>query len=105
MFAAIIMLITAAVFSVIGLLIFNGNKRLIHSYHCENVSDEKSYCRAFGKCVLAVGASALVSGITLLFAHNAVLPTLLGFGVFFIGFAFAAVLFVRVQKKYNGGVI
>lgn len=54
----IIMLFVAAVFAVVGFLIFRGKTELIHSYHRENVTDMSGYGRAIGKSVIGIGANA-----------------------------------------------
>ena len=54
----IIMLFVAAVFAVVGFLIFRGKTELIHSYHRENVTDMSGYGRTIGKSVIGIGKSA-----------------------------------------------
>lgn len=95
----IIMLFVAAVFAVVGFLIFRGKTELIHSYHRENVTDMSGYGRAIGKSVIGIGASAALSGATALIGGTDVAVTI---GVFAVGFTVCLILIARAQKKYNG---
>lgn len=97
----IIMLFVAAVFAVVGFLIFRGKTELIHSYHRENVTDMSGYGRAMGKSVIGIGASAALSGATALIGGTDV-AVIAAIGVFVVGFTVCLILIARAQKKYNG---
>lgn len=60
---SILMFVVSAIFIVFSILIYRGRTELIHSYHRENVTDRVGYGKAFGKALLVVAASPLVSGI------------------------------------------
>ena len=60
---SILMFVISAIFIVFSILIYRGRTELIHSYHRENVTDRVGYGRAFGKALLVVAASPLVSGV------------------------------------------
>ena len=99
----IIMLFVAAVFAVVGFLIFRGKTELIHSYHRENVTDRVGYGKAFGKALLVVAASPLVSGIIGLLGtqdRTAVAAVI----VLIVGLLIGFTALARVQKKWNGGI-
>ena len=60
---SILMFVISAIFIVFSILIYRGRTELIHSYHRENVTDRVGYGKAFGKALLVVAASPLVSGV------------------------------------------
>ena len=100
---SILMFIISTIFIIFSILIYRGRTELIHSYHRENVTDCVGYGKAFGKALLIVAASPLISGVIgLLGTQNrtavaAVVVLIVGL---VIGFAALA----RVQKKWNGGI-
>ena len=98
---AIIMLLTAAVFGVLAVLIYQGRTDLIHDYHQTKVQDKAGYGKAFGKAMAVIAAAMALSGILALFGEAVVwLPMI----VLLIGLTAGIVLIIRVQKKFNGGV-
>ena len=97
---SILMFVISAIFIVFSILIYRGRTELIHSYHRENVTDRVGYGKAFGKALLVVAASPLVSGVIgLLGTQNSAAVAVLIVGLV-IGFTALA----RVQKKWNGGI-
>ena len=95
MYSAIIFL-TAVIFLWIGVSIYKGNTNLINSYHQENVKDKKSYGKAFGKAMLIIAVSMLLSSAVDLFGKSVLAIWILCIGLI-VGIA--AILFVQI--KYN----
>lgn len=90
-------------FIVFSSLIYRGRTELIHSYHRENVTDRVGYGKAFGKALLVVAASPLVSGIIGLLGtqdRTAVAAVI----VLIVGLVIGFTALARVQKKWNGGI-
>lgn len=99
---SILMFVISAIFIVFSILIYRGRTELIHSYHRENVTDRVGYGKAFGKALLVVAASPLVSGVIgLLGTQNS---TAVAVAVLIIGLVIGFTALARVQKKWNGGI-
>ena len=100
---SIILLLTAALFAVMGICIYNGKTDLIHSYHQSKVADKRAYGKAFGKAMAVIAYFMALSGIAALFGDSA--PVVwLSMGFLFGGLTIGLVCIFHVQKKYNGGV-
>ena len=97
---SISMFLVAALFTVLGIAIYNGKTDLIHDYHQTNVTDKSAYGKAFGKAMLVIATVMLLSGIIGLFENLAILAV----AVLIIGLGFGVGCIVAVQKKYNNGV-
>ena len=97
---SISMFLVAALFTVLGIAIYNGKTDLIHDYHQTNVTDKSAYGKAFGKAMLVIATVMLLSGIIGLFENLAILAV----AVLIIGLGIGAGCIVAVQKKYNNGV-
>ena len=95
MYSAIIFL-AAVIFLWTGVSIYKGNTNLINSYHQENVKDKKAYGKAFGKAMLFIAVSMLLSGIIDFFAKN-----LLAIAVLLVGLIVGIIGIILVQLKYN----
>lgn len=98
---AIIMFVTAVIFGVIAMQIYQGKTDLIHDYHQTKVTDKTGYGKAFGKAMAVVAVAMALSGAVALFGDSAMgiaVATLL------VGLLVGTIAIVRVQKKYNGGV-
>lgn len=99
----LVMTIIAALFVIVGYLVYNGHTDMIHDYHQERVSDKANYGRAIGRGVVGIGLSALLSGIVSVFGEsNAIVA--LSVAVYVIGFILSFSLIWKAQKKYNGGM-
>ncbi len=102
---SIILLVVALLFLAVGIAIYRGKSKLIHDYHQENIkeSEKPGYCRAFAKGMFVLAATLLISGIIPLVGKE---------GSFFIasfillvsGIIVSIIIFIKVQKKYNGGL-
>ena len=97
---SVIMFIAAAVFAGMGIAIYKGRTDLIHDYHQTKVTDKAAYGKAFGKAMLLMAATLLVSGIIGLLDDLAVLAV----AVLILGLCAGAGCIVAVQRKYNQGV-
>ena len=95
---AIIMLLTAAVFGVLAVLIYRGKTDLIHDYHQTKVQDKAGYGKAFGKAMAVIAVALALSGVI------ALLLVWLAMTVLAVGMVAGIVWICRVQKKFNGGV-
>ncbi len=102
-FEAILYLALAAIFIVVGILIFRGNTDLIHNYHQKNVKDFDRYGKAMGKGVIGIGVFFLIGGIVSL-AFKCEGGTVAGIIIVLSGFVLSLIYILRVQKKYNGGL-
>ena len=98
---SIILFAVAVVFLVLGIAVYRGNTKLIHDYHQTNVkeTERRQYGRAFSMGMFTICATLLVSGIVALFGK--ILSV--SFIVLGAGLIVSGVVFVTVQKKYNGG--
>ena len=94
---AIILLLTAVLFGILAVRIYQGKTELIHEYHQKNVKDREGYGKAVGKALGFMAAAMAVSGM-LAFA---MLPAVI---VLVAGLTVGILMLIAVQKKYNGGV-
>ena len=97
---SIIMFITSAIFLGLGIAVYRGRTDLIHDYHQTKVTDHAAYGKAFGKALLVIAGTMLLSGIIGLAERFAVLAV----AVLMIGLCIGVGCIVAVQKKYNKGV-
>jgi len=97
---SIILFLTAALFTVLGIAIYKGKTDLIHDYHQTRVTDKAAYGKAFGKAMLVIAAVMLLSGIIGMFENLIILSVV----VLIIGLVIGMGGIVAVQKKYNKGV-
>ena len=100
---ALIMFLCAALFTVLAALIYKGKTDLIHDYHQTKVTDHAAYGKAFGKAMLVVSISLLLSGIIGLFGASEVMA-MIAVAVLFVGLFVGIACIVAVQKKYNKGI-
>ena len=100
---AIIMFLTGVLVAGLGLAIYRGKTDLIHDYHQTKVTDKAAYGKAFGKAMLVVSVSLLLSGIIGLFVASEVMA-MIAVAVLFVGLFVGIACIVAVQKKYNKGV-
>ena len=94
----IIMLLTAAVFGVMAVLIYRGKTELIHDYHQTKVTDKAGYGKAFGKAMAVMAIAMALSGVI------ALLLMWLAMTILTVGLVAGIVWIYCVQKKFNGGV-
>jgi uncharacterized membrane-anchored protein len=87
----------------ISIEIYKGKTDLIHDYHQKKVTDKSAYGKAFGKAMLVVSASLLLSGIISLFAFSELI-SMIAVAALFVGLFIGIALIVAVQIKYNKGV-
>ena len=100
---SIIMFLAAVPMIKVSIAIYQGKTSLIHDYHQTKVTDKAAYGKAFGKAMLVVSISLLLSGIIgLIGASEAV--AMIAVAVLFIGLFIGIAWIVAVQKKYNNGV-
>ena len=97
---SIIMLLFAALFTVLGIAIYKGKTDLIHDYHQTKVTDKSAYGKAFGKAMLLIAAVMLLSGIIGLFENLVMLAV----AILIIGLVIGIGCIVAVQRKYNNGL-
>ena len=88
---------------IISIAIYRGKTNLIHDYHQTNVTNKAAYGRAFGKAMLVITASLIISGAIALFASTEMLATI-SLAALFVGLIVGIACIVAVQKKYNGGM-
>ena len=100
---SIIMFLAAVPMIKISIAIYQGKTSLIHDYHQTKVTDKAAYGKAFGKAMLVVSMSLLLSGIIGLFGASEV-AAMISVTVLFVGLITGIVWIVAVQKKYNQGV-
>ena len=87
----------------LSIAIYRGKTDLIHDYHQTKVSDKAAYGKAFGKAMLVVSASMLISGIISLFGASETIA-MISVVVLFLGLAIGIACIIAVQKKYNNGL-
>lgn len=93
---SIIIFLAAVIFIWTGISIYTGNTGLINSYHQENVKDKKAYGKAFGKAMLFIALSMLLSSAVDLFGKS-----VLAIWILCIGLIVGIAAIVFVQIKYN----
>ena len=99
---SIILLAVSLPFAWISVAIYRGKTDLIHSYHRTNVSDHAAYGKAFGKAMLLITFTMILSGIVALMGSSDGV-TLLAVAVLLLGLCVGLYRIAVVQKKYNGG--
>jgi len=97
---SIILFLVAALFTVLGIAIYNGKTDLIHDYHQTKVTDKSAYGKAFGKAMLVIAVVMLLSGIIGLFENLLILAVV----ILMIGLVIGIICIVAVQRKYNNGL-
>jgi hypothetical protein len=100
---SIIMFFAAVPMIKISIAIYQGKTDLIHEYHQTKVTDKAAYGKAFGKAMLVVSISLLLSGIIGLFGASEVMA-MIAVAVLFVGLFVGIAGIIEVQKKYNKGV-
>ena len=100
---SIIMLLVAIPMILLSIAIYRGKTDLIHDYHQTKVTDKAAYGKAFGKAMLVVSATLLLSGIIGLFGDSKAIA-IISVAVLFIGLFIGIACIIAVQKKYNKGV-
>lgn len=103
LFVSILYFAIAAIFIVVGILIFRGNTDLIHDYHQKNVKDFDGYGKGMGKGVITIGVFFLIGAVVTL-AVKGESGTIAGIIVALSGFFLSFIYILKVQKKYNGGI-
>lgn len=98
---SIILFFVSLVFLVLGIAVYKGRTNLIHSYHQQNVTDQKGYGRAFGKTMFVFAGAMLASGVVALPGEAFAVPSVC---ILLAGLVAGFVCIGRVQKKYNGGL-
>lgn len=102
-FVSILYFAIAAIFIVVGILIFRGNTDLIHDYHQKNVKDFDGYGKGMGKGIISIGVFFLIGAVVTL-AVRGESGTIAGIIVSLSGFVLSLIYILKVQKKYNGGL-
>ena len=100
---SIIMFLTAVLFFVLGVAIYQGKTNLIHSYHQTNVTDKSAYGKSFGKSMFVISLTLLLSGTVSLLGDSEKFE-LIAVAVLLVGLIIGFVCIFSVQKKYNNGV-
>ncbi len=103
LFYSIIMFLVSALFTVLGIAIYNGKTDLIHDYHQTKVTDKSAYGKAFGKAMFVISTALLLSGIVSLLGDSEKI-TLVAVAVLIVGLIIGFICIFCVQKKYNNGV-
>lgn len=100
---SVIMFLAAVPMIWISIAIYRGKTGLIHDYHQTKVTDKAAYGKAFGKAMLAVSLSLLLSGIIGLFGASETIATI-SVAVLFVGLSIGIAWIIAVQMKLNKGV-
>lgn len=98
----ILMLIMAAIFAVLGILLYKGKTNLIHDYHQTRIAEEDkaNYGKEFSVGIFVIAAGMLLSGIAaILNAFNKIAIVML-----IAGIVIGVIIICKVQRKYNGGM-
>ena len=100
---SVILLLAAIPMMKISIAIYKGKTSLIHDYHQTKVTDKAAYGKAFGKAMMVVSMSLLLSGIIGLFGTSETIATI-AVAVLFVGLFIGIAWIFAVQRKYNKGV-
>lgn len=102
---AIVMFFVAAICLIVGIAIRKGNTYLINMYHQTRVkeTDRPQYGKEFSNGLFILCVAMLISGIVSLLGESKFL--IWGsIAILFAGVVLSTIIFVKVQKKYNGGI-
>ena len=100
---SVIMFFVGALFFGIAVAIYRGRTDLIHDYHQSKVKDKAAYGKAFGKSMLVIAISMLLSGIVGLFGDTKTI-VIIALLVLLLGLSVGISCIIIVQKKYNNGI-
>ena len=100
---SVILFIVAAVFVILGVLIFRGHTNLINCYHEERVKDKPLYCKKFAQSLYLFAIALTSSGIIGLFGETDVIA-FCAVAVLIVGITISTIRMFCVQKKYGGGI-
>lgn len=100
---SLIMLPVSILLIAFSIAIYNGKTDLIHDYHQTKVTDKEAYGKAFGKALLIVGLTPLISGIIGFFGDSKPF-VITAIAVLLIGFCVGLTCICIVQKKHNSGI-
>lgn len=100
---SVIVFSAAIIILIFGAAVYNGNTKLIHSYHQTKVTDKQSYGKAFGKSLFVIAAALLLSGIIALFGNSEIIE-IIAVTILIIGTGIGIGCIVVVQNKYNKGI-
>ncbi len=96
---SIVLFLTSLLFIILGISIYKGNIKLIHSYHQENVTDKVGYGKAMGKALIIFSLPLMISGVLALFMEKSI-PTI----ILIVGMILGFIPIVKAQQKFNGGM-
>ena len=99
--SCIFMFVLSVLCLVLGVKIRKGNTKLIHDYHQTHIkeSDLLEYGKEFSNGMFTLTGALLLSGILYLIGSP-----IGAIGILFAGILVSVLIFVKVQKKYNGGI-
>ena len=100
---AIILFLAAVPMLAISLAIYKGKTNLIHDYHQTRVKNKAAYGKAFGKAMMVISTSLLLSGMISLFGESETIAAL-SVAVLFAGLLVGIICLIAVQIKYNKGI-
>ncbi|MBQ1934605.1 MAG: hypothetical protein II370_06360 [Clostridia bacterium] len=100
---SVIMFLVAGIFGAVAIAIYRGKTELIHDYHQVKVKDKAAYGRAFGKAMLVIALSMLLSGVIALFGEAEAI-VMISLTVLVLGMGIGIGCILAVQKKYNNGL-
>lgn len=100
---SVILFLAAVPMMKISIAIYRGKTSLIHSYHQTKVTDQAAYGKAFGKAMLILSVTLLLSGILGLFGTSETIA-MLALAVLVVGLSVGIAWIVAVQIKYNKGL-
>lgn len=100
---SVILFLAAVPMMKISIAIYRGKTSLIHSYHQTKVTDQAAYGKAFGKAMLILSVTLLLSGILGLFGASETIA-MLALAVLVVGLSVGIAWIVAVQIKYNKGL-
>ena len=100
---SIILILVAIPMGAMSMGIYRGKTDLIHDYHQTKVTDKTAYGKAFGKAMLEITATVLLSGILGLLGNSDTVA-MIAVTVLFVGLFVGIVWIIAVQKKYNKGI-
>jgi len=100
---SIVMFLVGISFVGMSIAIYRGKTNLIHDYHQINVTDKSAYGKAFGKAMLVISVSLLLSGIIGFFGDSEAIA-MIAVSVLFFGLFIGIICIIAVQKKYNKGI-
>lgn len=99
----LILFVVSLIILVLGIKIYKGNTKLIHSYHQENIKKEdlNKYAKAFAMGMFSISFVLFFDGVLSFITQNFLIID----SFLLIGLVLSLIYIISVQKKFNKKVL